>query len=123
MKKSLKQFLRRSASLLLALMMISLYLPLPVKAESGSEEGPQTDLNNADDLLNLDGEKPDELSEYPEEVYGVSQNQPFLLSRQDELVLLTRSRDFGPGNPVEKVYYLMDNMKDIRLHFLLSNYS
>ena len=109
MKKSSRQFLRRSCSLLLAFVLCVLNFPLPAQAKSGDTVVLQaSSLDDASEILSLDGQEPSELSDYPADVYGESDKQPFLLSRQDELVFLARSEYYN--NTVTAEYYQMDNI-------------
>ncbi len=71
---------------LLSLAMIIGYIPsvsMTVYADSEEEEEDPVDY-----LMSLDATEPSELDSYPEEVYGVEKNDPFLLARMDELNLL-----------------------------------
>ena len=87
MKKQSKRFLQRSCSLLLAFVLCVQYFPLPAKADSKTA-GRKTGLDDAGNILSLENQEPEELSEYPEDVYGKEKNQPFLLSEQNELGLI-----------------------------------
>ena len=107
MKKQSKQFLRRSCSLLLALVLCLLYLPTPVQAKNGTDET-QTAQNEASKIFALEAQAPSELDQYPDDVYGKADGRPFQMSRQDELVLITRSA--SSSSAVGKAYYLMDNI-------------
>lgn len=65
-----------------------------------AETKQQTVTDDPDQILKLEQEEPGELNKYPEEVYGVSKNQPFLLSEQNELGLIV-SQGAGSKNEVD----------------------
>ena len=87
---------------------------------AAKENGEKVNLVNSDAIFKLDKTAPKEITEYPDDVYGVdttqnlqgshhndeNTNTPFLLSRQSELALLVGDNGDN-GNPV---MYRMDNL-------------
>ena len=73
---------------------------LPANFMKASAKKTETKPDDPSKILQLDGEEPKELSQYPEDVYGKSKEQPFLLSEQNELAFIV-SQGWGGINQVD----------------------
>ncbi len=88
MKKMTKKYL---CILLCGMLMLSAFPSSQVHAVEVN--GQEADLDDASDILSLDSEKPKELDQYPDNVYDVDKGQPFLLSEQNELMLIVGAKN------------------------------
>jgi hypothetical protein len=93
---------RKIISLLISLAVAFTMAVLPKEPAKAflAENAPK--LNTSSEVLKLDETVPDQLDAYPDDVYGMGEEQPFLLSEQNELALIVH----GAGNPS---VYQMDN--------------
>ena len=79
--------------LFLPVLICGLIFVRPVSAQENTEETPV--LRSTDALMERQKVEPDELSEYPRDVFGEApedeseERKPFLLSEQNELALIT----------------------------------
>ena len=78
--------IKRWLSVILAIAFILGMMPAVHAQGSGSD-----DLDDPKDIFDLDKQEPEQLDRYPDDVYGKNQNQPFLLSEQNELALIIGS--------------------------------
>ncbi|MBR0087059.1 MAG: N-acetylmuramoyl-L-alanine amidase family protein [Lachnospiraceae bacterium] len=75
--------IKRWLSVILAIAFILGMIPAVHAQGSGGDE-----LDDPRDIFDLDKQEPEQLDRYPDDVYGKNQNQPFLLSEQNELALI-----------------------------------
>ena len=79
---------RVSLCMMLALAMTITMFPLS-KLNVYAAGGGESKLTDANSVFALDTQKPKEMDQLPENVYDAGQDQPFLLSEQNELAIIT----------------------------------
>ncbi len=79
---------KRILSLLVSLAIVFTMIVLPKQEVKAWLVDNASDLNTASEILKLDETIPEQLDKYPDDVYGMGEEQPFLLSEQNELALI-----------------------------------
>ena len=94
-----KRFWRSIFGTVLALALLLGAVPFTRNTARASSNPGTVNLNDSSEILALDEQAPKELDKYPENVYDVKKNQPFLLSEHNELALIV-SNGAGERNEV-----------------------